>query len=591
MRSECVTERSYRGRSCDVYMPSATTERRRVDALRSLGLLDTAPEERFDRLARLAVAAFGTTTSLFSLVDEQRQWVKARVGSSVVEVPRDESMCAVVLEEGLLVVPDASIDSRFADHPKVVGPPFVRFFAGHPVHDPTGQVVGALCVFDPHPRADVTGVAEVLADLAGLVDDEIARGLATDVLDEARTTQRRTREMIDTLVEGLVYQALDGSILDWNIAAERVLGLSGDELAGRRSIDPRWRAIHPDGTDWAGDTHPAMVVLATGEPVEGALMGVHQPNGALVWLRINARPVRDAHGELIGVLVAFHDVTVQIDLERRTAKMTETIRAAVETGAVGTAMLDRQGRALFLNQSLADILGVTVEAATGVQLRDFLHSEDPVHPLIDELRIGLIDRVSEDVCLRTVQGDEPRWIRLNLTVVPYDDDFGALVQVTDITERKRLQAQLARSEEIARVCLDSLDQGVIFASPTLGIHRMNPAAGRILGWSAEELFDEWISPRAPILDEQLTPFTELDFPGVRAIVTGEAVKDEVIWMPRKDGDWVRVRFSAVPFGWTDEVVMVFTDITPYTAPGAPRPRLDAVWERVDGRLIDVTPRA
>jgi PAS domain S-box-containing protein len=301
--------------------------------------------------------------------------------------------------------------------------------------------------------------------------------------------------------------------------------------------------------------------------------------------------VLDLNGVMTGVLAAFYDVTAQIDLERRTAKMTETIRAAVETGAVGTAMLDRQGRAIFMNQSLASILGVTVEEATGTQLREYLNADDPVQQLIDELRIGLIDRVSEDVCLRTAHGAEPRWIRLNLTVVPLDDDFGALVQVTEITERKRLQAQLARSEEVARVCLDSLDQGVIFASPTLGIHRMNPAAHRILGWAAEELFDEWISPRAPILDEQLTPFTELDFPGVRAIVTGEAVKDEVIWMPRKDGDWVRVRFSAVPFGWTDEVVMVFTDITPYTAPAAPRPRLDAVWQRVDGRLTDVTPRA
>jgi PAS domain S-box-containing protein len=570
---------------------SPAAERRRVDALRALGLLDTEPEERFDRLTRLAAASLDVGMCLISLVDEHRQWVKSRLGSDVVEVPIGESMCATALDHGLLIVPDTQLDPRLAAHPKVVGEPHVRFFAGHAIHDPAGVAIGALCVFGAEPRDFGPAQQAILRDLAHLVDDELARGTAAEVLDAARATNERTRDMIDTLAEGLVYQGLDGSILEWNAAAERVLGLTGDELGGRQCVDPRWRAIRADGSPWPGETHPAMEALRTGEPVDAALMGVHQPGGALVWLRVNARPVRDADGEMTGVLAAFYDVTAQVDLERRSAKLTETIRAAVETGAVGMAMLDRQGRAMFVNGSLARILGVSVADATGSQLRDYIHPEDPVQRLFDEMRVGLIDRLSEDVCLRTQLGEEPRWIRLNITLVPLDDDFGALVQVTEITERKRLQAQLARSEEVARVCLDSLDQGVIFASPTLGIHRMNPAAATILGWSAEELFDEWVSPRAPVLDEFCRPMSEVEFPGVRAIFTGEPVKDEIIWMPRKDGAWRRVRFSAVPFGWTDEVVMVFTDITPYTPMTAPTPPLDARWERVDGRLTDVTPRA
>ena len=574
-----------------MYVPPLATERRRVDALRSLGLLDTEPEERFDRLTRLGAASLGAGICLISLVDEQRQWVKSRVGSDVTEVPRAESLCSYALEDGVVVVPDTHLDPRFVDHPKVTGEPHVRSYLAHAVHDQTGQPIGAISLYDTVTRDFSAADLAILHDLARLVDDELARGTADEVLDEARLTRQRTREMIDTLVEGLVYHGLDGTILEWNASAERVLGLTSDQLAGRHPIDPLWQAIRPDGTPWPGADHPAMTTLATGEPVDGALMGVHQPSGALVWLRVNARPVCDAHGDMVGVLAAFYDVTVQIDLERRAAAMTETLRSAVESGGVGTAMLDRKGRTLFINRSLSALLGVDAEEATGSQLRDYLHPDDPVQQLIDEVRIGLLDRLSEDVCLRTTQGDEPRWIRLNLTVVPFDDDFGALVQVTDITERKRLQAQLARSEEVARVCLDSLDQGVIFASPTLGIHRMNPAASAILGWDAQEMFDEWISPRAPTLDEQCRPLSELEFPGVRAIFTGEPVKDEIIWMPCKDGTWRRVRFSAVPFGWTDEVVMVFTDITPYTPMTAPKPPLDATWERVEGRLIDVTPRA
>ncbi len=560
-------------------------------ALRALRLLDTEPEERFDRLARLAASALGVPTCQISFVDADRQWVKARVGSDVVEVPLHRSMSAMVLDAGLLVVPDMRTDARFAEHPRVIGDPYHRFFAGCAIHGPAGEVVGALSVFDDRPREVDESQVQLLRDVAALVDDELSRSSVDDLLDEARVTQQRTREMLDTLVEGLVYQGLDGTILEWNAAAETVLGLSGDELGGSRSVDRRWRAIHPDGSAYPGETHPAMTVLATGVPVEGALMGVHQPGGALVWLKVNARPVLDIDGRMAGVLAAFYDITAQVDLERRQAKMTEMVKNAVEAGAVGTAMLDREGRTVFLNQAMATIVGVDVESAVGVRLRDFLHPDDPVNRTIDEMRAGMVDRISEDVCLRSERGEEPTWIRLNLDVVPFDDDYGALVQATDITVRRRLEAQLARSEELARVCLDSLDQGVVFASPTLGVLRMNPAASRILGWQQDELFDEWVSPRAPSLDEQCRPLIDTEFPGVRAIVTGDSVKDEIIWMPCKDGSWVRVRFSAVPFGWTDEVVMVFTDITPYTAAGAPRPPEGVTWERAGDRLTAVTPPA
>jgi PAS domain S-box-containing protein len=567
-------------------------EERRLSDLRSLGLLDRAPDARFDRLVRLASRVLGVPISAMSLVDDHRQWFASEIGLGVSETSRDVSFCGhAILGDDVMVVNDALSDVRFADNPLVLGPPGIRFYAGAPIHAPSGSAIGTLCVIDTEPRHLDEADLDALRDLAALVDDELRVSDAVARFRTADASAVRMRVMLDALTEGLVFQAADGSIADWNAAAEVVLGLSAEELSGRRSIDPRWRAVHEDGSPWDGATHPAMVAIATGEVQPPAVMGVHRPNGDLVWLSVNAQPVSDADGSPAGALAAFSDITVQIDLKRRTARMTETIRAAVENGAVGMAMLDRFGCTRFMNRALAEIIGVDPSDAVGMVLRDFLQPDDPVHAVIEEMRVGSIDRLSEDVCLRTEQGDEPRWIRLNVTVVQFDDDLGAIVQVTEITERKRLQAQLARSEEIARVCLDSLDQGVIFASPTLGIHRMNPAAGRITGWSAEELFDEWISPRRPILDEHLTPFTELDFPGVRAIVTGEAVKDEVIWMPRKDGDWVRVRFTAVPFGWTDEVVMVFTDITPYLAPGAPRPPLDAVWERVEGRLIDVTPRA
>ncbi|HEX4936710.1 MAG TPA: PAS domain-containing protein, partial [Gemmatimonadaceae bacterium] len=92
------------------------------------------------------------------------------------------------------------------------------------------------------------------------------------------------RQVVGAMSEGVVVQHADGTIHGWNPRAEEILGLSGDQLSGRTSTDPRWRSIRPDGTPFPGEEHPAMITLRTGRPVWGALMGVHKPDGTLTWI-------------------------------------------------------------------------------------------------------------------------------------------------------------------------------------------------------------------------------------------------------------------------------------------------------------------
>jgi PAS domain-containing protein len=146
-----------------------------------------------------------------------------------------------------------------------------------------------------------------------------------------------------------------------------------------------------------------------------------------------------------------------------------------------------------------------------------------------------------------------------------------IAQVTDITRRRHLEADLARSEELARVSLDVLEQGIVFASPTLGILRVNPAALRMLGYDDDGALPEWGSDSWYLLDRSLQEVPEDRYPTVRAVESGEPVRDEVYWVRRKQGDFFRARVSCIPFGWTDEIVLAFTDITPYTQWGDPRP--------------------
>ncbi len=148
-------------------------EARRLQSLVSLYLLDTQPEERFDRITRLACKVFHVPIALISLIDAERQWFKSRQGILLQQAPRAESLCAhTILGDGIMMVPDTLADSRFADNPLVTGNPHVRFYAGHPIHSPDGARVGSLSIIDRRPRELSVDDQGMLADLAAMIDRE-----------------------------------------------------------------------------------------------------------------------------------------------------------------------------------------------------------------------------------------------------------------------------------------------------------------------------------------------------------------------------------------------------------------------------------
>ena len=151
-------------------------EASRVSVLRELGILDTGPEEPFDRVTRIAATAFNTPMSLVSLVDTDRQWFKSNFGLNTSETSRDSAFCAhVVQKNGELVVSDTLQDDRFADNPLVQGQPHVRFYAGAPLTLPDGSCIGTLCLLDTRPREFTHEDMQMLRDLRDLVLDEIER--------------------------------------------------------------------------------------------------------------------------------------------------------------------------------------------------------------------------------------------------------------------------------------------------------------------------------------------------------------------------------------------------------------------------------
>jgi hypothetical protein len=153
---------------------SDVAEQFRSDALRSLDVLGTGPEERFDRVVRLAQQIFHVPVVAVSFIDGDRHWVKAHVGLDGPDITSGEAFCRHTMREpGTVVVRDAVSDVRFATNPVVTGSPGVRFYAGHPVRSPDGHSVGALYLIDHVPR-DLDGEqAAMLSELAGWIESEL----------------------------------------------------------------------------------------------------------------------------------------------------------------------------------------------------------------------------------------------------------------------------------------------------------------------------------------------------------------------------------------------------------------------------------
>lgn len=177
--------------------PLPPNETERLEALNAHSVLDTPPEAGFDELTRLASRLCGTPMALVSLVDQARQWFKAKVGVDASETPRNLAFCShAILQDELFVVPDALQDERFHDNPLVVGEPHVRFYAGTPLKSMSGHNLGTLCVIDHVPRELSPEQAEVLRVLGRQVEALLQLRLRVKELERRDAEGRSQRDAL-----------------------------------------------------------------------------------------------------------------------------------------------------------------------------------------------------------------------------------------------------------------------------------------------------------------------------------------------------------------------------------------------------------
>jgi PAS domain S-box-containing protein len=244
------------------------------------------------------------------------------------------------------------------------------------------------------------------------------RKMAEDALNQS---EERQRSIVTAMVEGVVLQDASGKVVQCNTSAERMLGLSRDQMEGRTSMDPRWRSIHEDGSPFPGEDHPAMVTLRTGAAVTGVIMGVHRPDGMLTWISINAEPLRRSETDPpYAVVATFADITKPRALQAQ-------IALASRLAAMGTLVT---GVAHEINNPLAAELadqGVALEIVREVRAR-----LDDSNPLDRKAEVKLLDNVVE--ALEDAQGSGQRIARIvkDLTMFGRPGSKRERVQMVDI---------------------------------------------------------------------------------------------------------------------------------------------------------------
>ncbi len=183
--------------------------------------------------------------------------------------------------------------------------------------------------------------------------------------NKLRESEARYSSLVSMLHEGVVLHERSGAIRTWNAAAERILGLTGDQLMGKTSVDPSWGAIHEDGSAFIGETHPNMVALRTGKPQSNVVMGVKKPAGNITWIAINAVPIfapNDSQPE--SVVVSFNDITQQKNAHEALLANRQLLQDALSRlrslGAENQAAIEQEKK--HLARELHDELGQLLAA-------------------------------------------------------------------------------------------------------------------------------------------------------------------------------------------------------------------------------------
>ena len=465
----------------------------RLEALRELEILDSAPEGEFDDLALIASQICDTPISLISLIDRDRQWFKSTVGVDTRETSRDVAFCAhAILQRDLFVVPDATQDPRFSENPLVKADPRIRFYAGAPLRTPDGYALGTLCVLDRKPRQLTVAQQDALRALSRQVEAQIE--LRRRLIQERRDSGEALREK-DVSVRMLAEQmpavlwsvdrdlrftsSMGAGLANLNQSPDQFKGLSLFDYFGTQDAD--FHAISAHRRALAGES------VTYESEWKGRTFASH------------VEPLRHADGKIYGVIGVAFDVTDRKNSQKELESSVSLLRATLDSTADGILVLDHNGSIVTYNRKFLETWGISEKMAATANREELLES--------------VLDQVKDPgVFVQLAMRSYARQDSETLDVVEFKDgriferytrpqilggkSVGKVLSFRDVTARRRADQEIEEKSFPSRRA-----EGV---EPRLAVRRR--AASKIPGSGESKMVNRRLTARPRRLQGASRPF-------------------------------------------------------------------------------------
>lgn len=344
--------------------PIPPDEPERLRLLHALSILDTPPEEDFDRITRLVSKLLNVPIALVSLIDEERQWFKSKVGLAATQTPRDVAFCAhAITQTAPLIVEDALHDARFANNPLVTGDPDIRFYAGVPIRSTGGLALGTLCAIDSCPRTLSSDEVTILMDLADLISREmqlretlmLTRAQVSHSQDIIEAAEGRFRTVFERAGVGIAMVAPDGGWISMNDEVCEIVGYSRDELM-RMSFQ---------NITYQEDLNTDLTLLE--QLVAGDIdryqldkRYIHK-SGKLVWINLTVTKQLNKQGELQYFVSIIKNIQAKKEVEHSLADLRRNLEQRVK---------ERTQELRSANEMLASVINQQLQAEKALRRRE-----------------------------------------------------------------------------------------------------------------------------------------------------------------------------------------------------------------------------
>ncbi len=430
---------------------SATKEEERLAALQQYGVLDTEPEEGYEDITELAAFICGTPISLISLVDRDRQWFKSEIGLGVNETPRSQSFCTHTIgSQGTLVVPDAQLDQRFNSNPLVLGNPKIRFYAGAPIVEKGGHVLGTVCVIDTEPRAltekQISALEALARQVVVLLEQRKAIGTLEKAAHDSRIIDRQLQESerrLQTFVDrfpALAWMAnADGWIFWYNRRWYEYTGTTPQQMEGWG-----WQSVHDPAVlpavmeRWAAS-------ISSGEPFE-MIFPLKGADGEFRPFLTRVEPLRDEDGEI----TQWFGTNIEVDALQKTRlalERSEEGLAQVLTATTDAVVsVNREWVLTYMNPRAEEIYGASRKLVGRNLWEAFPEVVYEGSPFVEHYTRAMKEGIAGHF---EAEFGEPLNYTLGLEVYPSKD--GIVTFSRDITKLKHATAAVLQNEKLAAV--------------------------------------------------------------------------------------------------------------------------------------------